>query len=244
MIEIYEYNNHIMIHSEYSEPLPHRHAAAHAFLSKNTMQVQVGDATYSARGIVIPSGLVHAADNKGQPVLVFLFDESTKASEFIKRVQMLPDELVDLLFRSFGEYETNGRNPEDYSKFIQELYQGIGIDDSPREIQDERIQAAIYYINQRIGTKITCGEVASAVFMSESRFSHLFREEMGITFAGFLQMRQLSYAYYLIIQGMSVTEAAIASGFSSSSHFAATHKRVFGLCATDISSEVAFYKIK
>lgn len=102
----------------------------------------------------------------------------------------------------------------------------------------------MYYINQRLGSKITCKEVASAVFMSESRFSHLFKELMGITFAGFLQMRQLSYAYYLIIKGMSVTEAALEAGFASSAHFAATHKRVFGLRATDVSSGVEFYKIK
>lgn len=244
MTELYEYNNHIMIYSGYPEPEAHKHAAAHVFLSENKMRVNVDDDEYFVRGIAIPSGKVHSADNNGESVIVFLFDETTSAAEQIRDVVTLSDEVVSQLIDKFRVYKDSGRNKQDYVSFIQNLYMSVGIDELPRAISDERIKAAIYFINQRIGTRITCKEVASAVFMSESRFSHLFKYEMGITFVGFLQMRQLSYAYYLIINGRSITDAALDAGFSSTAHFSATHKRLFGLRATDISSDVEFYKIQ
>lgn len=244
MVEIYEYHNHIMIYSDCLEPVPHKHVAAHVFLSENPMLIRAGDNEFYEKGIVIPTGVEHAIEKEGHPVLVFLFDETTSAAECITSVSKLSEAMVDELLHKFSVYKNNGQKVQDYIDFVQDLYKNIGVDELPKEIKDERIRTALYYINQRIGDKVICKEVADAVFMSESRFSHLFKEVMGITFLGFLQMRKLSYAYYLIINGLSVTEAALTAGFSSSAHFAASHKRIFGLCTTDVTSDLKFCKIE
>ena len=130
MIEIYEYNNHIMIFSGYSEPVPHKHAAAHIFLSENEMQIHAGNDEYSARGIVIPSGIVHSVDNNGLPVLVFMLDETTSAAEQIKNVETITGDFVDQLFQKFRAYKEHGRSSHEYIGFIRALYMHIGIDES------------------------------------------------------------------------------------------------------------------
>lgn len=216
MVELYEYRNHIMLCGDYSEPEPHKHAAAHLILSENEMHIGVGEKVYFTRGIVIPSGEVHTSYNNGGTVLVFVFDQTTSAAQHIKVTNTLPASTVNNLLQKFKLYKENGHKTSEYIDFIHEVYCELDIDESKREINDERIEAALFYIDKRIGDKITCKEVADAVFMSESRFSHLFKKLVGITFAGYLQLRQLSYAYYNIVNGMSVTEAALAAGFSSS----------------------------
>lgn len=243
MTEIFEYGNHILIYTGYSEPVLHKHAATHVFLSWNEMSATVDGKKYNTRGILIPSGALHTADNNSNPMLVFMFDETTDAAEKMNEVRVLPEDLVDNVLESYLLMRSDFGSSA-YKEFINKIYKDIGISTSKKVLDDERIAASLLYVDKRIGNKIICKEVAEAVFMSESRFSHLFKECMGITFIGYLQMRQLCYAYNLIINGKSITEAAVMAGFNSSAHFAATNKRVFGLKATDVTSDVKFYKIK
>ena len=49
--------------------------------------------------------------------------------------------------------------------------------------------------------------------------------------------------YTEIINGKSITDASVEAGFSSSTHFAETNKRVFGLSANTIKKDLVFYKI-
>ena len=49
--------------------------------------------------------------------------------------------------------------------------------------------------------------------------------------------------YTEIINGKLITDASIEAGFSSSTHFAETNKRVFGLSANTIKKDLVFYKI-
>jgi len=82
------------------------------------------------------------------------------------------------------------------------------------------------------------------VFLSESRFSHLFREQAGMTFAAYLIYQRILRVYADVIHGKNVTEAAIEAGFSSSAHFADVNRRVFGTSIRNISKDLKYVKIK
>ncbi|MBR5590704.1 MAG: helix-turn-helix transcriptional regulator, partial [Anaerotignum sp.] len=91
--------------------------------------------------------------------------------------------------------------------------------------------------------KITCRDVAEAVFLSESRFSHLFKEQVGMTFSAYLIYQRIMKVYTQVLDGKSITEAALAAGFSGSSHFADVNRRVFGLSARNITEDMIFKKV-
>ena len=65
--------------------------------------------------------------------------------------------------------------------------------------------------------------------LSQSRLSHLFRAETGNTLAGFLAFMKMRRAFEYAERGMNLTDAAMYAGFDSSSHLAATCKRMFGI---------------
>ena len=108
---------------------------------------------------------------------------------------------------------------------------------------DKRIASALTYIRLNIHEQITCSDVANYVFLSEGRFSHLFRKQVGMSFSAYLVYQRIVETYTAIIKGKSITEASIEAGFSSSAHFAQTNKRLFGLSASTITKDLAFYKI-
>lgn len=64
-----------------------------------------------------------------------------------------------------------------------------------------------------------------------------------MTFAAYLIYQRILFVYTKIIQGTSITEAAIEAGFSSSAHFADVNRRVFGLTASDTIQDLIFVKV-
>ncbi|MDC0663472.1 helix-turn-helix domain-containing protein [Marinobacter sp. SS21] len=72
-------------------------------------------------------------------------------------------------------------------------------------------------------------EVATSLSLSEGRFLHLFREQMGIAWRPYLLWRRLLCAVNGMSKGMSATQAAHEAGFSDSAHLSRTFRSNFGM---------------
>jgi len=72
-------------------------------------------------------------------------------------------------------------------------------------------------------------EVANKLALSESRFLHLFSEQMGIAWRPYLLWRRTICAIGAITKGQSATEAAHIAGFSDSAHLSRTFRSLFGM---------------
>ena len=72
-------------------------------------------------------------------------------------------------------------------------------------------------------------DIAKQLNLSESRFLHLFKQEMHITWRAYLLWRRLLCAVTLLMKGRSATESAHVAGFSDSAHLSRTFKKMFGL---------------
>lgn len=233
-----------MICSEYTDPEVHQHSAAHIMISLNDdIEVEVENETIRCKGILIPSGLSHTAKTYGNTVLVFLFDSTTSVSKQIRSVRTMADESVFEIRDSFHQFESSKINASCYEEFVRGVFECNGITADESVMMDERIQSSLTYIQSRLNEKISCADVAKSVFLSEGRFSHLFREQVGMTFASYLIYQRVMKTYTDVINGISITDAALDSGFSSSAHFAEVSKRLFGLSATGIKKDLQFYKI-
>lgn len=72
-------------------------------------------------------------------------------------------------------------------------------------------------------------EVASAVGLSESRLSHLFKQQLGIPPIRFRRWSRLRQATTHLAAGMSITEAALEAGFSDAAHLTRTFTEMLGI---------------
>ena len=132
---------------------------------------------------------------------------------------------------------------DSYYRFEKTVLSWLGIIGAATNVTDERIQTAMKFIRANSTEKVTCQEVADAVHLSQSRFSHLFRKQVGMTFAAYLIYQRILYVYTQMFQGRSITEAALNAGFSSSAHFADVNRRVFGISASTIAHDLEFTKV-
>lgn len=89
--------------------------------------------------------------------------------------------------------------------------------------------ASLDYIEANLQEKVTLEEAARCCGISPSRFSHLFRQEHGLTFQEFLLRKRIIKAQKLLRDtDKSITEIAYATGFSDLSHFIRMFRRYVG----------------
>ena len=97
---------------------------------------------------------------------------------------------------------------------------------------DPRIAAAAHRIRADPATAVPSTELADEAGLSESRFLHLFRDELGTSLRRYRIWVRLVHAGTAIAAGANLTEAAMKSGFASPSHLADRFKSTFGLSAS------------
>ncbi|ULN49634.1 helix-turn-helix domain-containing protein [Mycolicibacterium goodii] len=97
---------------------------------------------------------------------------------------------------------------------------------------DTRIELAAKQIREDPGTVVPAGDLAAAAGLSESRFLHLFRAEVGTSLRRYRMWCRLLRAGALLAAGHDLTTAAVDSGFASPSHLADRFKSTFGLSAS------------
>lgn len=77
-------------------------------------------------------------------------------------------------------------------------------------------------------------QVANWLALSESRFLHLVKAELGIAWRPYLLWRRLICAMQALRGGMSSTQAAHLAGFSDSAHLSRTVKATFGMTSKQL----------
>jgi len=99
---------------------------------------------------------------------------------------------------------------------------------------DPRIEKTIDVIAKLPVKKISTSDIASQVFLSESRLLHLFKDNVGIPIRKYLLWIRLNEAVKKILNNISLTNAAHEAGFSDSAHLSRTFRSMFGLTISEI----------
>lgn len=115
-------------------------------------------------------------------------------------------------------------------RIVERLAGPIGAGDN----LNPRVKQAIEVIHETPGRKLTLEYIASRVFLSESRISHLFKHDVGIPIQRYLLWYKLAQAAFNIGKGLSLTDAAEEAGFADSAHFSRSFRVMFGMTPSQI----------
>ncbi|EEX94723.1 hypothetical protein VIOR3934_21156 [Vibrio orientalis CIP 102891 = ATCC 33934] len=129
---------------------------------------------------------------------------------------------------------------DDFSTLLSPLFSGLEISNqflllNENTVTDARIKRLLDELNQCLGDKCLkpshwrAADVAKQLALSESRFLHLFSQELGIPWRPYLLWRRMICAVRAILNGDSATDAAHMAGFSDSAHLSRTFRQTFGM---------------
>jgi len=105
------------------------------------------------------------------------------------------------------------------------------------EIQ-QIVRQAMAYINQNYAHPITRSDIAAHVGVSDSYLTRSFRQEFGVTPNTYLTRFRIQQAKKLLKnEATTVTEVALATGFSDSNYFARVFKKEVGQSPSDFQRQ-------
>lgn len=91
------------------------------------------------------------------------------------------------------------------------------------------MRRALHYMKANYKEKIQISDIADYVNFSKDYLSHTFKEFTGVTIVYYLNFLRCRHAKNLLSRGdISVSNAAMASGFDNISHFTRTYKKIMG----------------
>ncbi|MCB9641819.1 MAG: helix-turn-helix domain-containing protein [Myxococcales bacterium] len=190
-------------------------------------------------GVLLAADLPHQVE--GEDCLILLLEpESHLAVQLRERylredgLARLPEAILEACQRRFREERESGTQEEGLrwehiAWFLQALHEGI----CWQRHLDERVQKVLSWLDHLEETEDLASATLEAAhkqtYLSESRFLHLFSEQVGVPWRRYLRWRRLIGAVQWSLKGASFTESAHHAGFADSSHLTRVFREMFGI---------------
>jgi AraC-like DNA-binding protein len=104
---------------------------------------------------------------------------------------------------------------------------------APR-VLDARIKRVVQRIRAQPHEQFSAAECARLTGLSFSRFVHLFKQEIGMTFRAFCAWKRARAVLPSMTGQCNLTQLALEAGYPDSTHFSHSIRRIFGLRPRDI----------
>jgi AraC-like DNA-binding protein len=124
-------------------------------------------------------------------------------------------------------------NVIDFSFFSNTL--DITIDHTAPTEMDNRIREVLKLIKNNLEYgQLNADALAESIFLSTSRFTHLFKEQIGLPLRRYILWCRMRKALENLLNGQNFTKSAHTAGFSDSAHFSRTFAKMFGVSPSSV----------
>ena len=176
----------------------------------------------------------------GLIVVIYLEPEDRQNQQFLTALRQARSDGINTLplkGKDLGSISQQLFTDVDIEKLWKTVNEAIGLvyspSPSPRP-EDKRVRAVIDIIASQRGCAIDMAFLSSKVFLSPSRLTHLFKQEVGIPISRFIVWWRVRAAIEQLSKSATLTEAAHASGFSDLPHMSKTFKQLFGFAPSSL----------
>ncbi len=227
-------------HNSYYEIYYLRHGNMRYIISDKIYELSKNDVAF------IPKGVIHNTvynEPKSERLLINFSKEFVSDNEllecFNRGVVSLTEKECFEFESLFKKMEAEASEKDAFSKklitqYITELLISFARKEkisTPKELggYSKIMQEAAEYINSSYETDISLPMLSKKFSLSQSFFSRKFKEITGFGVAEYINLVRIKMAEKLLKEGsLSVTDIAYACGFSDSSYFAMTFKKLMG----------------
>lgn len=214
----------------------HHHAIKIAIILNNDSEILFNGKVVKQNTIIFNADKVHSFNSLSNPVIFILINPESEIGYTIRKKYLLKSdsyfydfEYTSHLVNHIDNITSSIQSKTDIQSFYKGIIQLICGKSLESFVIDNRITEIFKKIKVTEDKKIPVRELASQVFLSESRFAHLFKQETKIPVRQYLAWLRLLDALKLITRGLSFTDAAIDSGFTDLPHLHKTFNHFFGV---------------
>ncbi len=114
-------------------------------------------------------------------------------------------------------------------RILLERREQKNLQDLGTRISDSRIRQSLVYLERNMMNPVSAGQMASEVFLSKSRFLHLFKAETGYSWQEYLLRKRMEKAAGLLRDtDLSISSVMEKCGMRDQSHFGMMFRRCSG----------------
>jgi len=208
----------------------HQHYATTLVLSqKQKFSITTPDSFYSCTFCILPPNYYHCLDASTVDYLILIYIEPDSKFSYFLNQSMNCASKIKLGKKNYSIEQTflNKNNKFDRTKVAQFL--GAQYNNQTISPIDTRITNIFQYARNHPYESLNSKILAKQAYLSESRFRHLFKKEVGISISKYLQWLRLKEVGTLILNGEDLTRASCYAGFYDAAHFNRTFKEMFGV---------------
>jgi AraC-like DNA-binding protein len=218
---------------------PHAHHAVQVTLALDgDFEFESGAHSVSGDVVAVAPDALHAFNARGLFAHVYIEPECRAGraaanalfagQEPLARVTDIA--LGDLATQLAAAFNRQQRDDQELTYLGRSAIERIAGANSAAE-PDVRVSKILEWVQTRLDYPVSLADAAHLAGLSKARVRHLFVEQTGLPFKTYLLWLRLTKGLEAFAGGASLTDAALAAGFSDSAHFSRTFRRMFGTAA-------------
>jgi AraC family transcriptional regulator len=188
----------------------------------------------SGRGLVVPPDIEHCYNGLGAiGAMLFVDPESSEGvwlrSTFRREIAFVPAERIEPCAAELRKFLERPHEAMDIRALILYCVQTMCAGAPPSRKMDERVTKVLQEIRASNDLRISLESAAASVYLSEGRFAHLFKQQVGLPFRRYMLWRKLTRATLAVGRERSLAAAAHAADFADAAHLTRTFHQMFGI---------------
>lgn len=248
---LYLWSGQAVLIGNAAEAVEHQHHALQVAIGlSGPFRLHSRGAGYEDWAAIIASDQPHRFDCPKDWEAVVLIDPETivarrLADRYLQRtsISTLSWEHVEPFMPELSTYAYQVRSSQQAKDFFDSLLGSLAGPPTVANPLDPRIQSALALASGRPLRRVATKDVAAAVYLSENRLIHLFKQQVGISWRSYLLWARLIDAVVQIAHGVPLTSAAHQAGFADSAHLSRTFKRMFGMTPSEVFKNDRFVQV-
>jgi AraC family transcriptional regulator len=229
-------------------PAHEHHAMQVVFAVDGAVAIAGADGEWkSGGGMIVRPDVVHSYSARGAyGAMLFVDPESAEGlwlrSSLASDITVVPDARLEPCVRELRTFIERPMESMEVGALIRHCVRALCAGPAPVRKLDERVTLVLRAIRASRDLHISLDSAASMVFLSPSRFAHLFKAQVGLPFRRYMLWRKLTRAMLAIGREKSITEAAYGSDFSDGAHLTRTFQQMVGL-APSVLMKGEFFEV-
>lgn len=188
----------------------------------------------SGRGLVVPPDVEHSYNSQSAlGAMLFVDPESREGvwlrSTFRKDIAFVPEERIAPCADELRKFLERPHESMEIRALILQCVHAMCAGAPPARRMDERVTKVLAEIRASDDLRISIESAAASVYLSEGRFAHLFKQQVGLPFRRYMLWRKLARAVVSIGRERTLAAAAHAADFSDAAHLTRTFYQMFGI---------------
>lgn len=239
--QLYLYDGRIVYACPGMETEPHRHVAAEILIAtgETSFILRHDGREQEYRAAMISPNTEHELLAQTTELMVFMIDPDSQVFQFFADdsrnagVRALDRDDFLPLFDRFRAARAGKLNCSETYQLANDLLLSLANFELPPRQWDERIPRVLEIIKNTADlSEVSVYSLADAIGVSDNRLMHLFKAHMGLPLRRYLLWLRVRRVAMMIKDGVNITEAAHAAGFSDAAHLSRTFKEMFGVPPT------------